>query len=333
MSDQAINLTIRNLKGYYRIGPDQDVKAVDNISFSARPGEILGVAGESGCGKSTLLKICTAWIKPPLKVVEGKVLYTHRGKEIDLYACKPAQINKLRWSVFTLVPQAAMNSLNPVRKIGKIFEETIFAHQPKEKVDQELKRESRARIREAIGEIGLPKEILTMYPCQLSGGMKQRVALSLGLITRPSVVFCDEPTSGLDLVTQKGILQFLRNYTQAHKITVMFINHDMGVHAQLSDTLLITYAGKQVELAPTQELFAHPLHPYSKALIGSLPVVGDRHKRLGLPGSPPSLIDPPAGCRFHPRCEHAMEICKKEEPEYKEVSPGHYVACYLQGGA
>ncbi len=324
-----MNLEVRRLKGYYRVSSKIDVKAVDDMTFSATAGEILGVAGESGCGKTTILKLCTAWIKYPLKVVGGHVIYHHKGKEIDLYSLKEDQIKKLRWNIFTLVPQAAMNSLNPVRKIGKIFEETIFSHKPKQKIDQELHKETRERIRNAMNDIGLPREILSMYPCQLSGGMKQRVALSLGLITRPSVVFCDEPTSGLDLVTQKGILQFLRKYTLENKIAVMFINHDMGVHAQLSDTLLITYAGKQVESAPTKEMFAKPLHPYSQALIGSLPVIGDRERKIGLTGSPPSLIDPPPGCRFHPRCPHVMDICSELEPEYQEVAPKHFVACFL----
>ena len=317
---------IRNVKAYYKIGADIFVRAVDGVSISFDEGKITGIAGESGCGKSTLLKVCTGWIKPPLTVLEGKVVYNFNGEEIDILNLDEERLQRYRWRLFAIVPQAAMNSLNPVRRIKKIFEETLNQSGKKKLSEKEKKM-----IEKVITDVGLPKEVLNMYPPQLSGGMKQRVIIALAIIARPKVIFCDEPTTGLDLVTQKGILLLLRELKDRYGITIILISHDMGVHAQVTDNLAIMYAGKLIEYASTHDIFKDPLHPYTKSLINSLPMIGDKMQKERLPGAPPPLFRPPKGCRFHPRCKYATEICEKKEPPLKEIKPGHYVACHRIG--
>jgi len=319
-------IELQNVSAYYKIGRELYVRAVDGVSLSVEEGKILGIAGESGCGKTTLIKVCTASIKPPLTVAGGNVFYYMEGKRIALLALNEKELRRLRWKFFTLVPQAAMNSLNPVKKVGAIFSETLRAC---------IRSMDKARIKEIVHEclhsLGLPSEVLGMYPCQLSGGMKQRIVVALATITIPKVIFCDEPTTGLDLVTQKGILQFLQEKAKAANSTLILVSHDIGIQAQVTDILAIAYAGKIVEIGPTEEIFARPLHPYTIRLISSLPVIGDRSSKAGLVGTPPSLIRPPQGCRFHPRCVLAEDICERKEPPLIERRPNHYVACFKSG--
>lgn len=318
-------IDIQNIKAYYKIGANTYVRAVDDVSFSINQGQIIGIAGESGCGKSTLVKICTRSVKFPLTVLGGKVFYNVDGEKIDIYTIREQEMHDLRWNFFTLVPQAAMNSLNPVAKIERIFAETFGGRHRGER--KKLKK----MMYEVVESMGLPRKILKMYSCQLSGGMKQRITIALATITDPKVIFCDEPTSGLDLVTQKGILEILKDKTKEKGSTLVLVSHDMGIHAQMTDTLAVAYAGKVVEIASTVEIFENPFHPYTRALINSLPVLGDQTARAGLTGVPPSLIEPPPGCRFHPRCLHAEAICKKQEPPLLEVRPGRHVACFRVG--
>jgi len=217
---------IRNVKAYYKIGADIFVRAVDGVSVSFEERKITGIAGESGCGKSTLLKVCTGWIKPPLTVLEGRVVYNFNGEEVDILNLDEERLQRYRWGLFAVIPQAAMNSLNPVRRIKKIFEETLNRSGKKKLSEKEKKM-----IEKVITDVGLPKEVLNMYPPQLSGGMKQRVIIALAIIARPKVIFCDEPTTGLDLVTQKGILLLLRELKDRYGITIILISHDMGVRS------------------------------------------------------------------------------------------------------
>ncbi len=313
---------VKDLKAYYKVGSETFAKAVDGVSFSIGSGQIVGIAGESGCGKSTLIKACTRSGKFPLLVLGGKVYYTIDEKKIDIYELSEEEMRELRWNHFALVPQAAMNSLNPVMKIEQIFLETLVRN------GKTKQTEVRDMMLNAIDEMGLPSTVLKMYPCQLSGGMKQRVVLALALITNPKVVFCDEPTSGLDLVTQKGILELIRDKAREKGITLIFVSHDMGIHAQITDTLIVMYAGKIVEIGPTPDVFKNPLHPYTRALIDSLPVLGDKVIKSGLHGVPPSLINPPEGCRFRPRCSKIGELCVEDEPMLVEVQPNRWVSCW-----
>ncbi|RLI41319.1 ABC transporter ATP-binding protein, partial [Candidatus Bathyarchaeota archaeon] len=302
-------IELQNVKAYYKIGRELFVHAVDGASFSVEEGKILGIAGESGCGKTTLIKVCTASIKPPLTMVGGNVFYYVDGEKIDLLALNEEELRRLRWEFFTVVPQAAMNSLNPVKKIGAIFSETLRVCNKSMN-----KTESKEIVHEVLDNLGLPTEVLGMYPCQLSGGMKQRIVVALATITTPRVIFSDEPTTGLDLVTQKGILQFLQEKVKATNSTLILVSHDMGIQAQVTDVLAIAYAGKVVEIGPTEEIFTNPLHPYTIGLISSLPVIGDWSSKSALPGAPLSLIRPPRGCRFYSRCALAEDICKRREP-------------------
>ncbi|MBA7575687.1 Dipeptide transport ATP-binding protein DppD [subsurface metagenome] len=328
-------IEIQNAKVYYKIGVDFYIRAVDDVSLSIRRGQIMGIAGESGCGKSTLMKVCTCLIKYPLTVLQGRVIYSIEREEINALALKREELEALRWSFLTMVPQSAMNSLNPVSKIKQVFWETLKTHCARNDDEKKLKRV----IYEVLESVGLSEEVLNMYPSQLSGGMKQRIVVALATITNPKVVFCDEPTSGLDLVTQKGILQFLQAKSKKENSALVLISHDMGIHAQIADILVVVYAGKIVEIAPTDDIFKEPFHPYTEALINSLPVMGDQKIKDGLSGAPPSLIRPPQGCRFHSRCPYADEtICREQEPLLLEIQSGRYVACFkaesrgLRGG-
>lgn len=327
-------IEIQNAKAYYKIGVDFYIRAVDDVSLSIRRGQIMGIAGESGCGKSTLMKVCICLIKYPLTVLQGRVIYSIEREEINALALKREELEALRWSFLTMVPQSAMNSLNPVSKIKQVFWETLKTH-VRNGDEKKLKRV----IYEALESVGLSEEVLNMYPNQLSGGMKQRIVVALATITNPKVVFCDEPTSGLDLVTQKGILQFLQAKSKKENSALVLVSHDMGIHAQIADILVVVYAGKIVEIAPTDDIFKEPFHPYTEALINSLPVMGDQKIKDGLLGAPPSLIRPPQGCRFHSRCPYADEtICREQEPLLLEIRSGRYVACFkaesqgLRGG-
>lgn len=328
-------IEIQNAKAYYKIGVDFYIRAVDDVSLSIRRGQIMGIAGESGCGKSTLMKVCICLIKYPLTVLQGRVIYSIEREEINALALKREELEALRWSFLTMVPQSAMNSLNPVSKIKQVFWETLKTHCVRNSDEKKLKRV----IYEALESVGLSEEVLNMYPSQLSGGMKQRIVVALATITNPKVVFCDEPTSGLDLVTQKGILQFLQAKSKKENSALVLVSHDMGIHAQIADILVVVYAGKIVEIAPTDDIFKEPFHPYTEALINSLPVMGDQKIKDGLSGAPPSLIRPPQGCRFHSRCPYADEtICREQEPLLLEIRSGRYVACFkaesqeLRGG-
>ncbi|MBA7607882.1 Dipeptide transport ATP-binding protein DppD [subsurface metagenome] len=327
-------IKIQNAKVYYKIGVDFYIRAVDDVSLSIRRGQIMGIAGESGCGKSTLMKVCTCLIKYPLTVLQGRVIYSIEREEINALALKREELEALRWSFLTMVPQSAMNSLNPVSKIKQVFWETLKTH-----VRNDDEKKLKRVIYEVLESVGLSEEVLNMYPSQLSGGMKQRIVVALATITNPKVVFCDEPTSGLDLVTQKGILQFLQAKSKKENSALVLVSHDMGIHAQIADILVVVYAGKIVEIAPTDDIFKEPFHPYTEALINSLPVMGDQKIKAGLSGAPPSLIRPPQGCRFHSRCPYADEtICREQEPLLLEIRSGRYVACFkaefqgLRGG-
>ncbi len=319
-------LRIENLRAYYitsLYGIERKVRAVDNVSLEVLENEILGIAGESGCGKSTLLKTMIGLIKPPLTVLDGKILYKLNREEIDIISQKE-EINNLKWKVFSYVPQGSMSVLNPTRKIIKTFEDLLKVH-----FEINDKKEIRKISEEHLKALGLPSEVLNSYPHQLSGGMRQRVTIALSTILRPSVIIADEATTALDVVVQRGVIQLLKKIQSEFKNSIVIVTHDMGVHANIADRIGIMYAGKILEIGSAKDIFKNPLHPYTKYLIESLPKIGDKSLRKSVPGAPPSLINPPTGCRFHPRCNMVMEICKKEVPALVDVKDGHKVACFL----
>jgi len=321
-------LKVENLKAYYitsLYGIERKVRAVDNVSFQVMENEILGIAGESGCGKSTLLKTLIGLIKPPLSVIGGEIYYKYDGKEVNILKSS-SDLKELKWKVFSYVPQGSMNVLNPTRKIIKTFEDVIKVH---------LNVTNNDEIRNMVGEhlksLGLPLEVLNSFPHQLSGGMRQRVTIALATILKPKVIITDEATTALDVVVQRGVIQLLKRKQSEFKNSIIMVTHDMGVHANMADRIIIMYAGKLVEIGTAKDIFKNPLHPYTRYLIESLPKIGDKTIRRSVPGAPPSLLNPPSGCRFHPRCPYAMNECKEMVPDLIEVEKGHKVACFLHG--
>jgi len=323
MSEQIV--TVRNLKAYYLMesyGIERRVYAVDNVSFEICKGEILGIAGESGCGKTTLVKVLLGIIKPPLFVMGGEVRYA-AGDGKNILTLREEEIKGMRWKIMSYIPQGSMSVLNPLRKIKDTFQDFMEAHQP------DIDRTSFNNIiKEHLLSLGLPLEVLNLYPHQLSGGMRQRVTIALSTIFKPEVIFADEPTTALDVVVQRGVLQLLQKIQKQSNNTLVIIGHDMSIHARITDRIAIMYAGKIIEMGDTRDIFSIPLHPYTRYLINSLPRIGDKSYKTSIPGTPPSLTDPPTGCRFHPRCPKTIYICSKEEPPLIEIKDGHKVACF-----
>jgi len=230
----------------------------------------------------------------------------------------------VRWKEISYVMQGSMSVLNPVRKIINTFEDIVDSHQPitdkKAFLEQTVTH---------VNKLGLQSDILNAYPHQLSGGMRQRVAIALATVFHPSLIICDEPTTALDVVVQRGVLQMLKDVQGEFGNTMLLVTHDMAVHANVADRLMIMYAGRIAEEAPTKSIFTAPLHPYTQHLISSLPMIGERSGRKSLKGTPPNLANPPAGCRFHPRCPYVMDVCRTDTPELIQVKDRHRVACQL----
>jgi peptide/nickel transport system ATP-binding protein len=313
-------LSIKDLRVSY-LTRRGEVKAVDGVSLGLYKGEILGIAGESGCGKSTLAAAILRLVKPPGIIKEGKVLY--RGK--DLLRLGEEEFKLYRMTKIAYVPQGSMNSLNPVMRIRDQFMDMLKDHGLKIK-----KEELEERLREILSSMGLKTSILDRYPHELSGGMKQRTLIALSLIMNPEILIADEPTTALDVVSQRGVMNILRDLKDQRGTSIILITHDMAVQAELSDRVAIMYAGKIVEVGPTEEIYNEPLHPYTRLLIESIPSLGDEKPRKSIEGIPPDLVNPPKGCRFHPRCPfYVPGKCDTQEPMLIQASSGRSVACLL----
>jgi peptide/nickel transport system ATP-binding protein len=325
-------LEVEDLRAYYRTevyGISRSVRAVDGVSLVLHRNEIYGIAGESSCGKTTLIKVISGTIKPPLRVEAGTVRYNFNAFDVDMLNIDEDELRlNVRWKEISYVMQGSMSVLNPVRKIIRTFEDIVKTHQgiPDKK---RFLEQTQAHVR----ALGLPADVLNLYPHQLSGGMRQRVAIALATVFHPSLIIADEPTTALDVVVQRGVLHMLKAIQEQSANTVLLVTHDLAVHANVADRVGIMYAGRIVEEAPTQIIFNEPRHPYTQHLIQSLPVIGDKSPKASLGGAPPSLANPPTGCRFHPRCPMAMEVCLTEVPEMIRLTPQHRVACHLIAGA
>ena len=321
-------LTVESLSAEYTRRALPPVRALNDVSLELAPNEIVGVAGESGCGKSTLLKVMSGLLRPPLQIEKGGVTLHLKGQRVAI--TNASEMSRVRWKNVSYIPQSSMSVLNPVVRIGKQFNWVVATH-------ARLNRtETDERIHSFLERIGLPERILQSYPHQLSGGMRQRVIIAMATFLHPQLVLADEPTTGLDVVVQRSVLNLIRTLQQELQMTLLMVSHDMGIHYQVSDRTVVMYAGSIAETAPTQTLFSEPLHPYTQRLIASLPRLGDQEKRQSIRGSPPNLVAPPTGCRFHPRCPAVLAHCKKVVPQLREVEPGHFVACHLYnqpGGA
>lgn len=294
------------------------MNAVEGVDLTIPDGVIVGIAGESGCGKSTLMKVLYGDLGFPLKLAGGSVDYGFSDDSGTPITDKNIQREWFRR--ISIIPQSSMSSLNPVVRIREQFTDFPAASRNKKQTLQ--------RARDFVQRIGLPPESLDAYPHQLSGGMRQRIMVALATFLEPEIILADEPTTALDVVVQKEILLLLLDLQESMKNTIIFVSHDMGVHFQLTHRMLIMYAGKAVEYGPTDQIFSEPLHPYTLLLTSSLPTIGDDRAREGLPGRPPSLWDPPSGCRFAPRCPLATDICRQTEPPLVELKPDHFTACH-----
>lgn len=320
-------LRAERLKAFYVLdiyGTRRVIQAVNEVDLEVRENEVYGIAGESGCGKTTLLKVLYAAVEPPLRLLEGTVYYRMNGTDVDVFSLSQRERQRLRWEYISYVPQGSMSVLNPVIKVKETFRDFLESH-----TGGQSQKELFELAKKHIAALGLPTTVLEAYPHQLSGGMRQRVTIALAALLKPKIIIADEPTTALDVVVQRGVVQLLKDIQETLHNTLILVTHDMGVQANIADRIGIMYAGKIVEEAPTAEIFGNPLHPYTRYLIHSLPRFGDKGPRESVPGSPPSLIHPPPGCPFHPRCPYAFEICRKQMPGFFEPLAGHKVACWL----
>ncbi len=311
-------LEVKNLKVYFmtRRGPAQ---AVDNVSFSIKKNDTLGLIGESGCGKTTTAMSIMRFVKPPGQIVSGSIKYMGE----DLVPMTDERIRQIRGKEISIVRQEAQNALNPVITVGKQITEMIHEH------ESIAKETGFLRARKQLDMVGIDDNRIKSYPHEFSGGMKQRVMVAIATACNPKFLILDEPTTGLDVIVQRQILAMLSDLKKKLDLTAIFISHDLSVVAETCDRVAVMYAGKIMEESDTISLYSNPLHPYSKALIGAYPSLkGDLKKLKSIPGAPPSLIDPPHGCRFAPRCESAQDVCRTKEPEVIDIK-GRKVACHM----
>ena len=312
-------LRVEDLRVYYQT-PRGPVKAVDGVSFALQPAERLGLVGESGSGKSTIALSLLRMIKSPGEIAGGAVFLD----DVNLLQLPPEAMRRTRLAKISMVAQGAMNSLNPVKRIKDQFAVGLRDHGEK-LTDRAFEQ----RLGDLLETVGLRRTVASMFPHELSGGMKQRVCIAFAISLKPRVIIADEPTSALDVVVQWQVIDTLRKVQQELQAAVIQIGHDMGLMAHSVDRIGVMYAGKLVELATVRDLFEEPLHPYTKMLITSLPSLTTKHQLVGIPGSPPSLLNPQPGCPFAPRCPFVMDICRTEMPPFREHRPNHLAACHL----
>jgi oligopeptide/dipeptide ABC transporter ATP-binding protein len=312
-------LEVKNLRIHYET-PRGDVIAVNGINFHLYKGETLGLVGESGCGKSTATAGILRLVQPPGRIVSGEVLLNG----VDLLSLTEPELRQVRWRDASLIPQGAMNSLNPVMKVKDQIGDGITAHEAG--LSSAMIKE---RTLELLNLVGLPSRVYELYPHELSGGMKQRVCIAMAIALNPSMIIADEPTSALDVVVQRVVAQTLLDVKKKLGVSMILIGHDMGLQAQLVDRIAVMYAGNIVEIAPVRSLFEEPMHPYTQLLIASIPSIKERKPLKITEGLTHDLRNPPPGCIFQFRCPQVMEQCRKVVPPLRELKPEHYVACHL----
>ncbi len=321
MTDKDVLMQIRDLSVTYnsRLGP---VSAVDKVSFDIFKGEILGLVGESGCGKSTMGKALMRMIEPPGHITGGQIIFD--GEDIMTYDQK--QMRDFRGRKVSMIFQDPMTSLNPVQRVDEHVIEAIQVHEPKTKKEDALERAG-----SLIRKLGIQKRRMNSYPHQLSGGMRQRVMVGLGLVLNADLIVADEATTSLDVIVEAKLADQLRDIQEEFGVSLLVITHNIALVAELSDRVAVMYAGSIAEIADVEPLFDAPLHPYTKGLLQSIPNIKleDEEELYKMAGEPPNLTHPPSGCRYHPRCPYAMPICEKIEPPLDEVASGRLVKCWL----
>ncbi len=317
--DDNLLLKVKDFSLSYRTRKG-DVEAVNRVNFDLKKGETLAVVGESGCGKSSLARGLIRLFPRNVKNVGGEILLNDR----DILSLDEETFRKeVRWKEMAMVFQGAMNSLNPVLKVVFQVAEPLIVHYD---TDKNLAFE---RAKEVLGMVGISGAFAERYPFELSGGMKQRVIIAMALITNPKIILLDEPTSALDIITQENIMNLLKMLKKELNLSYIFITHDIALTSELADKMAVMYAGEIVELSPVENFYSNPSHIYTRLLLDSVPTLRGEKKLKSIPGSPPSLIDPPSGCKFHPRCPYVMDICKTEEPPFYKISQDHFSRCYL----
>jgi peptide/nickel transport system ATP-binding protein len=313
-------LSVENLSTFFKT--DKGIaRAVENVSFSVNKGEMLGLIGESGCGKTTVAQSILRLIEYPGKVVSGKVLLNGQ----DLLKASESELYSLRWKEISVIPQSAMNALNPIYTIGDQIIEAIQLH------ENVSKKEAIERTKTMLELVGIDGERWKSYPHEFSGGMKQRVAIAMALACNPKLVISDESTTGLDVLTQAQVIALIKDLQRKLETSVIIISHDLPMVTAICDKIAIMYAGRIVEWATTEEIVKNAKHPYSQALLKATPDLAEPDREvISIPGSVPNLINFPNSCRFHTRCPYAFDRCRQEAPELKEVNSGHYTACFLE---
>ncbi len=311
-------LEVRNLRVEYET-PSGPAQAVNGVSFDLAEGEFLAIVGESGCGKSTMLFAIARLLSAPARMVGGEVLFNGT----DLARLEGEDLRQVRWRDISVVMQSAMNALNPTLSIGAQLADVCRAHTDWD----DARIESRSA--EVLDMVSIDRTHLKSYPFQLSGGMRQRAMIAMALLLEPKLIIMDEPTSALDVVAQRSLMRQIENLRRRLGFAVLFVTHDMSVVSHFSDRLAVMYAGEFMEIGGTREVFDQPRHPYSVGLMDAFPsLVGDLRELTGIPGNPPSLVTPPTGCLFAPRCPKVTDECRQFRPDLVELN-GHATRCHL----
>jgi peptide/nickel transport system ATP-binding protein len=312
-------LDVKDLRTHY-LTPFGAVKAIDDISFKLKKGVSLGFAGESGCGKTTVALSIMRILPYPGKILSGEMLF----KGTDIIKMTEEELRQIRWKGISTVFQGAMASLNPLFKVGRQIADPIMIH------EDVTKEEAYSRAKELLDLVGIEAIRADNYPWELSGGMRQRVMIAMGLACNPDVIIADEPTTALDVIVAHQVMELIRDLREKLDLSMMLITHDISVIAQTCDELAIMYAGKILELSTVSAIFESPLHPYTEALISSFPnIKGEKRQLKSIVGNPPDLINPPLGCKFNPRCPYSQDICRSEEPSLDKIGDNHSVACHF----
>ena len=315
-------MDIRGLSVEYLVG-DRRLRAVDQVSFTINKGETVGLAGESGCGKSTLAFALTKLQKPPALITEGEVIFDGQ----DVLAFDEEELQRFRWKETSVVFQSAMNCLNPVISINQQICDVLRAHNPAMN-----RGELQDRARELLQIVGIHPDRLNQYPHQFSGGMRQRAVLAISLALKPQLIIMDEPTTALDVVVEREIMDQLSELKSQFGFSILLISHDLSLMGEITDRIAVMYAGKLVEIAPTEEVLFNPQHPYTRGLVNSFPhLLGEKKELTGIPGNPLNLYSPPSGCYFEERCSERISKCKSADPALITLSPQHKAKCHLLG--
>jgi peptide/nickel transport system ATP-binding protein len=315
-------LKVQDLKTYYTTLRGS-VKAVDGVTFNVEQGKATGLAGESGCGKTTVAISILRILPSGGKIVGGQILY----KGLDIARLEEEEMREnIRWKEISIVFQGAMNALNPVYKVSDQITEAITLHEPE--VSKKGAYERGSKLFELVG---IDPSRIDHYPHEFSGGMRQRAMIAMALASNPSILIADEPATALDVIVAAQVLKLLRELKSRLNLGMILITHDLSIIAELCENCAVMYGGKIAEYGDVFTIFKEPLHPYTQGLIGAFPSISARERMhmVSIPGSPPDLLNPPTGCKFHPRCKYAKDVCKEKDPPYTELDKDHFVSCHM----